>query len=79
MIDRVEQALSLQGAEEFVDVMFDDPNWRPHLVGAIALILDDGSRLSPTALWHAIDAGSWVIPQLVSPCAIASWNRNEPD
>src|SRR5262245_4095528 len=64
VIDRIELALVRDGAR-FVDRLFDDPNWRPHLVGAIALILDDGAHLDAKCLWRAIDAGSWVIPQLV--------------
>jgi hypothetical protein len=65
VIDRIEQALVRSGALRFVDPLFDDPNWRPHLVGAIALILDDGEHLDVGSLWRAIDGGSWVIPQLV--------------
>jgi hypothetical protein len=65
VIDRIERALARDGAFRFVDVLFDDPNWRPHLVGAVALILDDGDHTLVRALWRAIDAGSWVIPQLV--------------
>jgi hypothetical protein len=65
VIDRIERALARDGALRFIDILFDDPNWRPHLVGAIALILDDGDRLEAGGLWRAIDAGSWVIPQLV--------------
>jgi hypothetical protein len=65
VIDRIEQALTRDGAFQFVDRLFDSPNWRPHLVGAIALILDDCVHLDTRSLWRAIDAGSWVIPQLV--------------
>lgn len=43
--------------------MLRDANWRPHLVGAIALLLEPS--LDHTLLWHAIDGGSWVTPQLV--------------
>jgi len=64
VIDRIERALA-GGAFQFVDGLLDDPNWRPHLVGAIALILDDGDHLDARSLWRAIDAGSWVNPQLV--------------
>lgn len=49
----------------WIDALFDDPNWRPHLVGAIALVLDDTEHFAPTGLWRAVDAGSWVTPQLV--------------
>ncbi len=65
VIDRIERALGRDDAVRFVAPLFADPNWRPHLVGAMALILDDGQRLDVTPLWRAIDGGSWVIPQLV--------------
>ncbi|WP_437618196.1 hypothetical protein [Sorangium sp. So ce1151] len=38
---------------------------RPHLVGAIALLLDQSETLDRNLLWCAIDAGSWVTPQLI--------------
>jgi hypothetical protein len=65
VIDRIQTAMRSEDPRRWVDALFDDPNWRAHLVGAIALLLDAGSRLSTAPLWHAIDAGSWVTPQLV--------------
>jgi hypothetical protein len=46
--------------------LFASPDWRPHLVGAVALILDGDRRLDPSLMWKAIDTGSWVTPQLVT-------------
>lgn len=66
VIARIERALSVEGAIPAVEAMLANPDWRTQLVGALALILDGGRRLSPTALWAAIDAGSWVTPQLVA-------------
>ena len=65
VIDRIERAALLDEAPGFVDALFDDPNWRPHLVGAIALVAADGRLGEASALWRAVDAGSWVTPQLV--------------
>jgi len=65
VIDRIQRALSLGPSQPWIDALFGDANWRPHLVGAIALILDNRRTLTPASLWHAIDAGSWVLPQLV--------------
>jgi len=65
VIDRIERAISHDDPCPWVDALFDDPNWRPHLVAAIALILDDGQRLPIAGLWRAADAGSWVTPQLI--------------
>jgi hypothetical protein len=66
VIDRVEQAMGSEDAVRAVDALFASPDWRPHLLGAVALILDAGRRFDPSAMWKAIDAGSWVTPQLVT-------------
>jgi hypothetical protein len=66
VIGRIEQALSADDAVRGADALFASPDWRPHLVGAAALILDAGRRLDPSSMWKAIDAGSWVTPQLVT-------------
>lgn len=65
VIDRVAKALSQGNSQKWIDALFDDVNWRPHLVGAIAMILNERSSFSCASLWRAIDRGSWVIPQLV--------------
>jgi hypothetical protein len=65
VIDRIQFAMRSEELERWVDALFDDPNWRAHLVGAIAVLLDGGARLSTARLWRAIDTGSWVTPQLV--------------
>jgi hypothetical protein len=66
VIDRISGALSAKDSARGVDSMLAGADWRPHLVAAVALILDAGRRLDPTPLWAAIDAGSWVTPQLVA-------------
>ena len=52
-----------------ITALFDDFNWRPQLVGAVALGLGITGTKSRAALWRAFDSGSWVSPQLA---AIAS-------
>jgi hypothetical protein len=66
VIDRIEHALAADDARKGVEALFASPDWRPHLIGAVALILDAGRRLEPSGMWKAIDAGSWVTPQLVA-------------
>ena len=66
VIDRIERALSAADSPRHVDAMLAGADWRPHLVAAVALILDAGRRLDPSPLWAAVDAGSWVTPQLVA-------------
>jgi hypothetical protein len=65
VIDRIQLALLTEEPRRWVDALFDDPNWRAHLVGAIAILLDGGARLDTVAMWRALDSGSWVTPQLV--------------
>ncbi len=73
VIDRVEQAIS-DGRDgpygearpaPWIRILFEEIDWRPHLVGAIALLLGAGRTSEVDALWRAIDRGSWVGPQLV--------------
>ena len=66
VIERIERALSSADSSRSVDAMLASADWRHHLVAAVALILDAGQRLDPAPLWAAIDAGSWVTPQLVA-------------
>ena|ERR1019366_374612 len=65
VIDRIQLAMQSEELTRWAAALFDDPNWRAHLVGAIAVLLDGGARLTTDPLWRAIDAGSWVTPQLV--------------
>jgi len=71
VIDRIDKALAAEEAVRGVEALFASPDWRPHLVGAVALILDGDRRLDPAALWRAVDAGSWVTPQLVATAYLA--------
>lgn len=41
-----------------------DPNWRLHLVAAVAVIVSDYDSETTKCLWHCIDRGSWVTPQI---------------
>lgn len=41
-----------------------DSNWRPHLVAAAAAILVKPDRDVVKSLWHRMDSGSWVSPQI---------------
>jgi hypothetical protein len=66
VIGRIDAALAAEDAVRGVDSLFASPDWRPHLIGAAALILDGGCRLDPSWVWKAIDGGSWVTPQLVA-------------
>ena len=65
VFDQIESALDAGDSERWLNALFADADWRPHLVAAMALLLkgDDTMNLEP--LWHAADGGSWVIPQLV--------------
>jgi hypothetical protein len=47
-----------------VQALLAETDWRPNLVGAIAVLLSINSASAIQSLWNAIDRGSWVSPQL---------------
>jgi hypothetical protein len=65
VIDQIRDALAVSDAQRWVSALLTDPGWRLHLVAAIAFLLDQPKALVCAPLWSAIDAGSWVTPQLV--------------
>jgi hypothetical protein len=65
VIDRIERAFRVGDPRPWVTNLLQEPNWRPNLVGAVAFLFDDNEMLDRGLLWHAIDVGSWVTPQLV--------------
>jgi hypothetical protein len=44
--------------------MLKDPDWRPHLVASIAVLVSPDPASFSHPLWGALDRGSWVAPQL---------------
>jgi hypothetical protein len=42
-----------------------DPDWRPNLVGAVAAYFSSSDQIN-NEIWRAVDAGSWVTPQLAA-------------
>jgi hypothetical protein len=67
VIDRIVAAMKLGDTQRWLVALLHDVNWRPHLVGAITLLLDP--TLDSSVVWDPIDRGSWVIPQLVVTAA----------
>ncbi len=66
VVERIRQTVGLAGASEDAIRLLADRNWRPHIVGGIAMVFDtEPERLVPGA-WEAVDLGSWVAPQLVA-------------
>ncbi len=57
---------------EEIAKLFAHPNWRPNLVGAVALSALPYNPQACNNLWEAFDAGSWVTPQL----AVAAFVRD---
>jgi hypothetical protein len=49
---------------ESVLALLHDPNWRLHLIAAVAVLLSPDRTVLCPALWEALDSGSWVAPQL---------------
>jgi hypothetical protein len=70
IVERINQALAAPAAPLYAKALLSGPDWRLHLVGAVAHLLDQAGRLDRHPLWHAIDTGSWVTPQLVAAAAL---------
>lgn len=53
-------------ADPYPDIcrLLADPNWRPHLIAAVAVIVSGNNPEAVRRLWHRIDTGSWVTPQI---------------
>jgi hypothetical protein len=41
-----------------------EPSWRAHLVAAVAVIVSGHDSEAVKRLWHRLDTGSWVTPQI---------------
>jgi hypothetical protein len=71
VVERIASALSQGDSQRWVRAMMGQRNWRPHLVGAVAFLLDHERVLDRGDLWAAIDGGSWVTPQLAVTASFA--------
>ncbi|MDQ3032583.1 MAG: hypothetical protein M3Y87_09220 [Myxococcota bacterium] len=60
----IREVVAKGGDTPSIVAMLADPNWRPNLVAATAVLFHprDGALAAP--LWRALDEGSWVSPQL---------------
>jgi len=59
---------SRKSTEAFQEIgrLLDKSDWRPHLVGAVALAALGYDENTLNKLWTAFDSGSWVAPQLAA-------------
>ena len=65
VIARIESVVhSHPDYRRYVASMLAEENWRPHLVACIAVLVSPDKTSFGTALWGALDSGSWVAPQL---------------
>ena len=70
--DDVSEAVELvrdcwgKASDPYADIgrMLADPNWRPHLVAAVAVIVSGYHADVVNRLWLRLDSGSWVTPQI---------------
>jgi hypothetical protein len=70
LIARVTKALDARTAPHYVALLLSQPDWRLHLIAAVAHLLDERGKLGRDPLWRTIDAGSWVTPQLVATASL---------
>lgn len=59
-----------QEVERDICSMLDASGWRPHLVACIALLCGRTTPRTLWFLWRAIQANSWVAPQLVATASL---------
>lgn len=69
VIELIREATLEQHSEAAIIALMQDVNWRPHLVGSIAAYFRR-SDLSRIQMWRAMDAGSWVTPQIAAILSI---------
>jgi hypothetical protein len=50
----------------YVNRMFEDRNWRGHLIAMAAVLVSAEAATYPAVLWRCFDRGSWVAPQLAA-------------
>jgi hypothetical protein len=67
VIERIAIALREPDSQRWVAALLHERNWHPHLVAAIAMLLEPSLDHAP--LWRAVDGGTWVTPQLVVTAA----------
>ena len=60
----VRQCAATDVGRTSVLTLLADLNWRPTLVAAVAAAFLPSDTRIIDALWHRIDAGSWVVPQI---------------
>lgn len=76
--DRSEEAirelLSILGSSSAIAAelhqLLRDNDWRPQLVGAVALAFGAGDASHHDDMWAQVEAGSWVVPQLAAVLSV---------
>lgn len=72
-VDAVRDATMRSGERLDVEIaaLLAESNWRPQLVGAVAVLVANANDVRLTALWSAIDRPCWSSPQLVAVASFA--------
>ncbi|HEY1693095.1 MAG TPA: O-acetyl-ADP-ribose deacetylase [Polyangiaceae bacterium] len=72
-VDAVRDATMRSGERLDVEIaaLLAERNWRPQLVGAVAVLVAEANDARLTALWSAIDRPCWISPQLVAVASFA--------
>lgn len=71
-VSAIQRSLMLSpDSDAEIVALLEDVNWRSQLVGATAILIGGASDRTLAALWHAMDCGSWVSPQLAVTAFLA--------
>ena len=77
VLNRITERLKTEISQIQIDELCHSLNWRMHIVAAWILLLDDQKLYNSNGLWNAIDAGSWVTPQLIVTAYLRSSDFEE--
>jgi hypothetical protein len=75
-IDQIRTAIarSVDRVDAEIAALLGESNWRPQLVGAVAVLVAGANAARLTALWSAIDRPCWTSPQLVATASLVDGN-----
>ncbi|MCP4964180.1 MAG: hypothetical protein GY926_02985 [bacterium] len=75
-VDRIRAAIECEDSHRAILVLLQDDNWRPHLVGAVAMAISPSPK-AITETWRTLDAGSWVTPQMAAALSLVDSSFRE--
>lgn len=75
----IREAIASSGArlDAEIDALLTERNWRPQLVGCVALVVAGPNESRLASLWGAINRPCWTSPQLVASASLVDEHFDE--